>query len=56
VTRTLIAAWLTVAAAAGFAAWAGVQYASASPSPALSQGQARVGGAWKIEGIDTFTG
>ena len=38
--RVILAGWLTVAVAAGFAAWAGTQYASAS-SPARSAGQAR---------------
>jgi Mce-associated membrane protein len=39
--RTPLAAWLTVALAGGFAAWAGSQYASASSSPGLAQDRAR---------------
>jgi Mce-associated membrane protein len=39
--RIILAGWLTVAVAAGFAAWAGSQYASAASSPALTAGQAR---------------
>jgi Mce-associated membrane protein len=39
--RALIAGWLTVVMAAGFAAWAGTRYASAAASPALSAGRAR---------------
>jgi Mce-associated membrane protein len=39
-SRAWLAGWLAVAAAAGFAAWAGTQYAAAS-SPALAAGQAR---------------
>ena len=39
--RTWLAGWLAVAATAGFAAWAGASYLSASSSPALAQGQAR---------------
>jgi Mce-associated membrane protein len=40
-TRARLAGWLAVAAAAGFAAWAGSAYLSAASSPALAQGQAR---------------
>jgi Mce-associated membrane protein len=39
--RIILAGWLTVAVAAGFAAWAGTQYASAASSPAPQAGQAR---------------
>jgi Mce-associated membrane protein len=39
--RTRLAGWLAVAATAGFAAWAGASYLSASSSPVLAQGQAR---------------
>jgi len=40
-SRAWLAGWLAVAAAAGFAAWAGSAYLSAASSPALAQGQAR---------------
>jgi Mce-associated membrane protein len=40
-TRAWLAGWLALAAAAGFAAWAGSAYLSAASSPALAQGQAR---------------
>jgi Mce-associated membrane protein len=39
--RLLVAGWLSVALAVGFAAWAGTRYASAASSPALSAGQVR---------------
>jgi Mce-associated membrane protein len=38
---TWLAGWLSLALTAGFAAWAGTQYAAAASSPALAQGQAR---------------
>lgn len=40
-TRVLTAAWLTLVVTAGFAAWAGTRYASASAAPGSSLGQAR---------------
>jgi Mce-associated membrane protein len=39
--RITRAGWLAVAVAAGFAGWAGTQYASAASSPAMSAGQRR---------------
>jgi Mce-associated membrane protein len=40
-SRAWLAGWLAVAAAVGFAAWAGSAYLSAASSPALAAGQAR---------------
>lgn len=39
--RAWIAGWLVFAVTAGFAVWAGTQYAAAASSPAHSAGQAR---------------
>lgn len=39
--RAWLAGWLALVLTAGFAAWAGTQYASAASSPALSAGRAR---------------
>jgi Mce-associated membrane protein len=39
--RPMIAAWATLAVTAGFAAWAGTQYASAAPVPGAALSQAR---------------
>ncbi|HTU75005.1 MAG TPA: hypothetical protein VMG38_15935 [Trebonia sp.] len=39
--RVILAGWLALVLAAGFAAWAGTRYASAAASPARSAGQAR---------------
>jgi Mce-associated membrane protein len=39
--RAWLAGWVALAATAGFAAWAGVQYQSARSSPSLAAGQAR---------------
>lgn len=44
-TRLGLAAWVTLALAAGFAAWAGTQYASASAGPAAPGSTAAVAAA-----------
>jgi Mce-associated membrane protein len=57
--RIIVAGWLTLAVAAGFAAWAGTRYASAAPSPVPSASQARdaalSAGTREIADLDTVS-